>query len=264
MTKNHTQPPLAVITGASSGIGQALAKAYLERGWRVALMARRVQEMTDFCVSGGWPDSQWRVYGVDMRDELAVMRTGQDCLRQQGVPQVVIANAGISSGVDTATAESFDILKALYETNVIGLAATFQPFILPMKQQGSGTLVGMASVAGLRGLPGHAGYSGTKAAALTHCESLRVELRGSGVKVVTLMPGFVTTPMTAGDPYKKPFEISAEDFAQRALRVIDRQSARAVIPWQMGWVGWLMRLTPPWLYDRVTANRPRKGHRQVL
>ena len=255
--------PLAFITGASSGIGQALVTAYRRRGWRVALVGRRVDTMRDWCVAQGFAPGTWQVIAADMREEASVMRAGQVCLDTLGVPDVVIANAGVSSGVDTARAEDIAVLRTLYETNVIGLAATFQPFITPMRERRRGTLVGMASVAGIRGLPGHAAYCGSKAAVIAHCESLRGELRDSGVRVVTLLPGYVATPLTADDPYHKPFEMSADEFAERALRVIDRQRPWRVIPWPMGGVATVLRALPVRVFDRLLAGRPRKPRRRV-
>ena len=108
----------------------------------------------------------------------------------QGLPDVVIANAGISVGVDTAIREDLDQMAQTFATNNIGLAATFHPFIEGMLKRQSGRLVGIGSVAGIRGMPGHGAYCGSKAAVISYCESLRGELRGSGVQVVTICPGY--------------------------------------------------------------------------
>lgn len=254
-------PGLAFITGASSGIGQALAWRYHAAGWRLALVARRTGEIQAWAAQRGIDPGRYAVYQADVADTASIVAAGQACLVAQGVPDVVIANAGISLGVDTALREDLDVLARVYATNVVGLAATFQPFIAAMRRRGGGRLVGIASVAGIRGLPGHAAYSGSKAAVISHCESLRGELRGSGVRVVTIAPGYVDTPLTRQNRYGMPFLMTAEAFADRACRAIDRGASYCVIPWQMGVVARLLRGLPNAVYDRVLAGRPRK-HRQ--
>jgi short-subunit dehydrogenase len=126
------------------------------------------------------------------------------------------------------------------------------------KTGAAGRLVGIASVAGIRGLPGSEAYSASKAAAIAYLESLRLEMRASGIKVVTIAPGYIATPMTAHNPYRMPFLLPAEDAAPRFARAIERGTSYTVIPWQMGLVAKVLRLLPNWLYDRVFANAPRK------
>lgn len=250
--------PLAFITGASSGIGQALAWRYHQAGWRLALVARRGEEMAAWARAQGIPDDRWRVYAADVADADSIVAAGHACLAEQGVPDVVIANAGISIGVDTAYREDLAVLARIYATNNLGLAATFQPFIAPMVQRGSGRLVGIASVAAIRGLPGHAGYCSSKAAVVSYCESLRGELRASGVRVVTLLPGYVDTPLTRKNRYAMPFLMQPQDFAGQAFRAIAQGVSYRVIPWQMGVVAKLLRVLPDALFDRLLVGRARK------
>ena len=179
-------------------------------------------------------------------------------MARQGVPDVVIANAGISIGVDTARREDLDVMARILATNVMGVAATFGPFITAMVARGSGTLVGIGSVAGIRGLPGHGGYCASKAAVISYCESLRGELRESGVKVVTVCPGYIATPLTQNNAYSMPFLMKPKDFAEKAFDAIASQSSYCVIPWQMGLVAKLLRLLPNALFDKVFAGRKRK------
>jgi short-subunit dehydrogenase len=253
--------PLAYITGASSGIGQALAVRFLAAGWRLALVARRGDALQ------GWIDEQQAapgtlaLYPADVRDVASITAAGRACLAIQGLPDVVVANAGISIGFDTAEVADLDVMRAIYETNNIGMAATFQPFVRAMQQRGSGRLVGMASVAGIRGLPGHGAYCASKAAVISYCESLRGECRPFGVSVLTLLPGYVHTPLTAQNRYAMPFSLSSSDFADRAFRAITGRSSYRVIPWQMGVAAWLMRGLPNAAFDALFKGRPRK-HRQ--
>lgn len=253
--------PLVIITGASSGIGQALALRYARAGWRLALVARRVDEVRAWLAAQGLGPEQAAVYRADVADIDAMAAVGRQCIETQGLPDVVIANAGISVGMDTAIRDDLEVLRETLAINNVGLAATFHPFVAAMRERGAGTLVGIASVAAIRGLPGHGAYCASKAAVVAYCESLRGECRDSGVKVVTLLPGYVATPLTARNPYSMPFLLPADEFAERAFRAISAGISYRVIPWQMGVVAKLLRLLPNALFDAVFAGRGRKPRR---
>jgi NAD(P)-dependent dehydrogenase (short-subunit alcohol dehydrogenase family) len=261
VTGAHLSPSV-FITGASSGIGQALAQRYLQAGWRVALVARRVDTMQAWARQHGWPEGQWAVYAADVRHESQVQAAAQACMQAWGVPDVVIANAGISIGIDLSLAEDLPVLRDLLDTNVMGLAATFQPFIEGMRQRGRGTLVGVASVASVRGLPGHAGYCAAKGAVVQMCETLRGELRAHGVKVVTLAPGYIDTPLTRENDYPMPFLMAPEVFADQAFKAISAGVRWRVIPWQMGVVVSIMRHLPRWLFDAIVGSQQHRKKRR--
>ena len=150
------------------------------------------------------------------------------------------------------------MFRRVIETNVLGLVHTFQPFIRPMQAAGGGTLAGIASIAGFRGMPGSGAYSASKAAAIAYLESLRVDLRRSGISVVTVCPGYVATPMTAENPYAMPFLMSPEVAARKIARAIERRRRFYVLPWQMAIVGRILRTLPRPLYDRMFENAPVK------
>lgn len=249
---------LVFITGASSGIGQALAWRAYQAGCDLALVARRAQEMQDWAQAHGLDPARYRIYAGDVADTASIVAAAQSCLVQQGVPQVVVANAGISLGIDTRERADLEVMARIFAVNNVGLAATFHPFIEPMCRRGSGRLVGIASVTGIRGLPGHGAYCASKAAVISYCESLRGELRESGVRVVTLAPGYVDTPLTQGNRYAMPFLISAAEFADRAYAGIASGSSYRVIPWQMALVARVLRALPNAVFDRLLAGRPRK------
>lgn len=253
--------PLAFITGASSGIGQALAERYLRAGWRLALVARRREAIETWLQPLALEPGRCTIYPADVQDIDAITGAGTRCLGELGLPDTVIANAGISVGVDTAERGDIDVLRDVFATNVVGMAATFQPFIAPMRDRRRGRLAGVASVAAIRGLPGHGAYCGSKAAVLAYCESLRGECRPYGVQVVTLVPGYVATPLTAGNPYPMPFIISADHFADRAFEAVEAGVSYRVIPWQMAVVTRLLRVLPNAWFDRLLANRGRKPRR---
>lgn len=249
---------LVFITGASSGIGQALAWRYHQAGWRLALSARRTGEIESWAKEQELPPDRYAVYGADVAVVGSIVAAGQACIAAQGVPDAVIANAGFSFGMDSAMREDLDMMARMFATNNVGMAATFHPFIGPMRARASGKLVGIASVTGVRGLPGHGAYCGSKAAAIAYCESLRGEMRGSGVGVVTICPGYVDTPLTQGDRHSKPFMLTPAQFADRAFRAIEAGTSYQVIPWQMAVVAKLLRVLPNALFDRVMSGRPRK------
>jgi short-subunit dehydrogenase len=254
--------PLVFITGASSGIGQALAARYAALGWRLALVARREAVLQEWARAQGLGAERCVAYGADVADEASIVAAGEACIARQGVPDVVIANAGISVGMDTAERADLDVMRETLTLNVLGVTATFHPFLAAMRARGSGKLVGVASMAALRGLPGHGAYCASKAGVVAYCESLRIECRTSGVRVVTLLPGYVATPLTARNPYGMPFLIGADTFAERAVRAIDAGASRRIIPWQMALIAPLMRNLPNALYDRLFKGRKRKPRRQ--
>jgi NAD(P)-dependent dehydrogenase (short-subunit alcohol dehydrogenase family) len=253
--------PLLFITGASSGIGQAMALEWARRGGRLALVARRGDEMRAWVAAQGWSPERAAVYVADARDMAAMAAAGRACIAAQGLPDVVIANAGVSVGVDMSVEADLEVLRSVIETNNLGMAATFQPFIAPMCERRGGRLVGIASVAGIRGLPGHAAYSLSKAGVISFCESLRVECRPFGVRVVTIAPGYIDTPLTRGNSYSMPFLMPADKFAGQALDAIAAGVGLRVIPWQMGVLARILRILPNWIYDRAVAGRGRKARK---
>lgn len=249
---------LIFVTGASSGIGQALAWRFYQAGYSLALVARRTQETKDWATRCGFSVDRYEIYSADVAQTDSIVLAAQQCLQRQGIPDVVIANAGISVGMDTAVRQDLDVLTRTFATNNVGLAATFHAFIDPMVQRGSGALVGIGSVAGIRGLPGHGAYCASKAAVISYCESLRGELRSSGVRVLTVCPGYIDTPLTKKNRYAMPFLMQADVFADKAFVAIRAGASYRVIPWQMGWVAKLLRLLPNFVFDRALAGRPRK------
>ena len=243
------------ITGASAGIGAALARHYAGADVAIGLFARRRDLLDKLAAS---LPGRTAIYPADIADTPAVAAAAQDFLARYGAPDLVIANAGVSVGTRGDELPDVEKLRRVLDVNVAGLAATLAAFAPAMRAAGSGTLCGIASVAGLRGLPGAGAYSASKAAAIIWLEALRAELAGSGVSVVTICPGYIDTPMTQVNRYRMPFLLCADEAAKRFARAIEARRRLAVIPWQMAIVSTLLRATPGWLYDRLAARAPRK------
>lgn len=247
-----------IITGASSGIGKALALEYARRGATLGLMARREDLLVQLAAS---LPVRSHTYAVDVTDARALAAAAQDFTARAGCPDIVIANAGVSAGTLTGHAEDNEVFDEVIRVNLIGMMLTFQPFVEAMKRQRNGILVGIASVAGFRGLPGAAAYSASKAAAISYLESLRVELRGSGIAVVTICPGYIATPLTAKNPYRMPFLMEPAVAASKIAAAIAARKRFYVLPWQMALVGWMLRRLPRPLYDLLFAHAPHKPRR---
>ena len=252
---------LVLITGASSGIGQALAGRFYAAGYSLALVARRTAEIEAWANSQSISTSCYKIYSADVSVPDSMVAAGKACLAAQGVPDVVVACAGISVGVDTAERSDIEVMAQTYATNNVGTAATFHPFVAAMVQRRSGTLVGIGSVNGIRGFAGHGANCPSKAALISYCECLRVELKASGVRVVTLCPGYIDTPLTRQNQYSMPFLMRPQDFADKAFAAIEAGTSYRVIPWQMGVVAKLLRLLPNAVFDKAFSGRPRKPRR---
>ncbi len=256
------------ITGASSGIGEALAHEYAKRykngNTIIGLAARRSEHLQNLQATLKEKfNVECVVYTLDVRDHNSLSTAAADFMHQHGSPDVVIANAGVSSGTLTEHQQDIATFQAVMDINVLGLVNTFQPFITAMREAGKGHLVGIASVAGVRGLPGAGAYSASKAAAIAYLESLRVEMLHHNIAVTTIAPGYIRTPMTDINSYSMPFLMDADIAAAKFVNAIEKKRRFVVIPWQMGWVARLMRFIPPVLWDFLARNAPHKSRIDV-
>jgi len=232
----------------------ALAKHYATLGATLGLIARNKESLE--ALAKELPSAFF--YDVDVRNAQSMQSAARDFIQRYGCPDIVIANAGISRGTLTEYAEDGEVFESVLATNVTGMVNTFQPFIVAMRASGQGSLVGISSVAGYRGLPGVGAYSASKAAVILYLESLRVEMFGSGVSVITVCPGYIVTPMTADNPFHMPFILTAEAVAKKIVHIIKHKKLYAVIPWQMAIVARVLKLLPNFIYDRLFAIMPRK------
>ncbi|GAB3471589.1 SDR family oxidoreductase [Massilia terrae] len=246
------------ITGASSGIGAALARRYAQQGASLGLLARRRELLEGLAASLPHPECH-RIYAVDVTDHAALAEAARDFIAAHGGCDIVIANAGISHGTLTEHPEDLPVFESVFATNVGATVATFAPFIGAMKAQGGPRrLVGISSVAGVRGLRGHGAYSASKAAVRSYCESLRLEMKPYGIRVVTIAPGYIDTPMTRHNRFSMPFLMPAERFADKAVSAIARGDSFRVLPWQMGVVARVLRVLPNFIYDALLSRAPQK------
>lgn len=267
MTQTAATPLRVLITGASSGLGSALATAYAKQygaTLHLGLCGRNtfaLQALAEHLHTSY--QSHCVVYTVDVRDASAMQSMADHFLNHVGCPHIVIGNAGVSRGTLTEFSEDVPAFQAVFDTNVMGLVHTFQPFISAMRKAAAhgetAQLAGIASVAGIRGLPGSGAYSASKAAAMTYLESLRVEMQLYGIAVSTIAPGYIRTPMTAINTYPMPFLMDADVFAEKALQAVAAKRRFIIIPWQMAIVARLMRLLPAAVWDWIMRKAPHKA-----
>ena len=253
MPGTRSRSPVVFITGAGSGLGRALAQLYGQRGARLGLLGRRAAPLQEIAAQ-----YDALAFIADVRDAQAVQAAARAFIEQVGLPDIVIGSAGISVGTLTEHAEDLPVFQAVMNANLMGLVHTFHPFIQGMSERGSGTLCGIASVAGLRGLAGGGAYSASKAAVRVYLESLRLELRSMGIAVVTVAPGYIDTPMTQVNAYSMPFRMTAESAARKVARAIRLHRRYIVIPWQMSLGARILKYMPGWIYDRLFENAKRK------
>lgn len=250
------------ITGASEGLGAALARHYARaQGSNVelGLVARRGDRLEALAAS---LPARCRLYPLDVTDPVALRQAAQDFMANAGLPNIVIANAGISVGALTEESDDLEVFNRVLQVNMLGMVHTFQPFVTPMREARRGQLVGISSVAGIRGIPGAGAYCASKSAAISYLESLRIELQECGIKVTTILPGYIATPMTANNPYPMPFLLDADEAARRIVRQIRRGVSYAVVPWQMAVVSKLLRSLPNPVFDRLFGRMFASGLRK--
>jgi NAD(P)-dependent dehydrogenase (short-subunit alcohol dehydrogenase family) len=261
MSASPEQPERVFITGASSGIGAALARRYAQDGAVLGLLGRRRDALDALIATLPYPERH-RAYAVDVLDHAALARAAADFVGVHGGADVVIAAAGISHGTLTERPEDLPLFDAVFATNVSATIATFAPFIAPMKAaSGPRRLVAIGSVAAIRGMRGAGAYCASKAAVHSYAESLRLEMQPYGIRVVTIAPGYIDTPMTRNNRFPMPFLMPVERFADQAVRVIRRGDSYRVLPWQMGVAAKVLRLLPNFLFDALFSRAPQKARK---
>lgn len=250
-------PPFrnVVLTGACGGLGQALARELIASGAQVALVGL---DRGRLAALAALAPERCAAYTPDVSQGEPMQAMAADWMGRHGVPDLVIANAGVAGGYDTAEADDLAVLRRMLEINLLGAATTFQPFLKRMRAQPRGALVGVASIAGWRGMPGNGAYCASKAGLIRYLESLRAELRGTGVSVHTVSPGYIRTALTAGNRFAMPGLLEADTAARQLLAGVRAGREQIVLPRRIGWLSRALDLLPDTLHDRLLRAQPRK------
>jgi short-subunit dehydrogenase len=245
---------VAVITGASSGIGRALAVALASRGARVGVTARRADRLDELVREVHTAGGTIEAAACDVGDRLATVAAIRTLAERLGPVELLVANAGAAhSAIDPLNVTG---LEEMVRVNLLGVAYSFEAVMDSMLARRCGHLVAISSIAAYKGLPGSGAYCATKAAVNTYCEGLRIELRGRGVAVTCVCPGFVHTEMTAGKTHAMPFAMGADAAARRILRALPWHPKVFNFPRRMSWLMGLIRWMPDWVIARM-ARRER-------
>jgi NAD(P)-dependent dehydrogenase (short-subunit alcohol dehydrogenase family) len=246
----------AIITGACGGLGQALSRRLIARGTALALVG--LQRPALEALQALAPE-RCRIYTPDVADAVAMQAMAQDWMARHGVPDLVIANAGVAGGFDTAQADDLAVMRRMLEINLLGVATTFQPFMAALQTRATpAALVGVASIAGWRGMPGNGAYCASKGGLILYLQSLRAELRSSPITVHTVSPGYLRTALTAGNRFAMPGLMDPDDAAHQLLEAVARGREDIVLPRRIGWLSRALSLLPARWHDRILLGQPRK------
>jgi len=240
---------VAVVTGASSGIGAALARRLAAEGCRVGLIARRFERLTALADEIRAASGTAGVAAADIGDRGQVRDAFMALRAELGPVDLLVANAGVGLPT-TLDPVNTSAVEEIFRVNVLGMVYAFEAVLPEMLQRRRGQIAAVSSLAGFLGLPGESGYCASKAAVNTYLDGLRIHLRGRGIRVTTLCPGFVRTPMTAVNDFHMPWLLEADDAARRMVRALRRGRKIYRFPWQMSMIIRLAR----WLPDRVLAR----------
>lgn len=245
-----------VLTGACGGFGQALARELIGRGARVALVGMHAPTLDALVALA---PQRCVAYTPDVSNAAAMQAMAADCMGRFGAPTLVIANAGVAGGFDTAEASDLEVMRRMLEINLLGAATTFQPFLSAMREGAvPGALVGVASVAGWRGMPGNGAYCASKAGLIAYLQSLRAELRRSCLTVHTVSPGYLRTALTAGNRFAMPGLMEPEEAARAMLAGVAAGREHIVLPRRVGWLSRALSCLPVRWHDGILLRQPRK------
>lgn len=244
---------VVLLTGASSGIGRALAVAIGAKGARVGLLARRADELEAVAQEVGAAGGQALVLPSDVTDADAVKAAAEQLRKAFGQIDILIANAGVGGITDGRVVNVHDFGRVI-SINLLGAVNSISAVVQEMVAQGSGHIVAVSSLAGYRGLPKSGAYCGSKAGLSAMCESLRLDLRGSGVDVTIVHPGFIKTPLTSGREAQMPWLLELDDGIGRILQGIEQRKASFAFPWQLATIVRLGMFFPTAIYDWVAAR----------
>ena len=247
------ESPVAFVTGASSGIGRGLAVRLAQEGYAVGLAARRKDRLEE--VVGDIHDYGGRAqaFECDVSDPDRVRQAVGECRLALGPIDLLVANAGVGARAAPDSLSAEDV-EAVFQTNFMGAVVAAESVLPEMLRRRSGHLVAVSSVAGFGGLPQRAAYTASKAAMTTFFESLRLDLRDTGVAVTVIHPGFVRTEMTGRDARRRPFIMDVDQAVDRMMAAIDARRPSLMFPRRLAGVAWMARVLPRSVYD-LLAHR---------
>ena len=251
-----TDSPVCFVTGASSGLGRGLARRLAREGYAVGLSARRKEELDALAEEIRGDGGMAGVYPCDVAERAEVLEAVARCRSELGPVSLLIANAGLS--VNTRV-EAFDAgnVERVIRVNLLGAVYATEAVLDDMLRRKDGHIVAVSSIAGFGGLPMSAAYSASKAAMTNFFESLRIDLRGYGIEVTVITPGFVRTPMTDHNRHVMPFIMDLEPALDRMIRGIRKKKKSLAFPWPLAAVAWGARFLPRWAYDWIAGRVPR-------
>jgi short-subunit dehydrogenase len=242
------------ITGASSGIGRALAVEFARRGASLGLLARRAEVLQEIVAEVEKAGGRALALAADVRDAGAVSRAAEELRKAFGAIDVLVANAGVGATTDARQLKAEAVAEVI-NINVIGAVNSATAVLPAMVERNEGQLVVISSLAAYRGLPKSAAYCASKAAVSAFFESLRVDLRGTKVDVTIIHPGFIKTPLTEGRQANMPYLMELDDAVQKIVRAIEARKKSYAFPWQLASIVRAAMIMPVPLYDRIISKR---------
>jgi short-subunit dehydrogenase len=241
---------VAVITGASSGIGWALARALAAEGCKVGLVARRREQLAELAGQIEKAGGTAAFAVADIAERTQTVAAIREVAEHLGPVDLLVANAGVGA---PTTVEPFNVadIEKMFRVNVLGVVYSLEAVLPQMLERRRGHLAGVSSLAAYRAFPGESAYTSSKTAVNAFMEGLRIQLRGKGIAVTTICPGFVQTPMTAMNEFKMPWLLTAEEAARRIVRALKRKRKVYNFPWQTSLLMKLLRWAPDWFLERL-------------
>lgn len=251
---NFWKDKVVLLTGASSGIGEALALEMAKRGAILGLLVRREELLRDLSAKCERLGTAARTFACDITDEYAVRDAANSLQNEFGKIDILIANAGIGGGAKHAKDLVPQDFRRVIDTNLIGSVNSVAAVLPNMLERNDGQIVAISSLAGFRGLPKSAAYCASKAGMTAYFESVRLDVQNRGVSVTIIQPGFIKTPLTSGRKNKMPFLMELEDSIPLFLKAIEKKKKFAAFPWQLATFVRAGRIFPAWLYDKIAGG----------
>ena len=242
------------LTGASSGIGEALAVALAKKGAILGLVARREELLNELAVKCEAVGGTARVFSCDVVDSSALHAAAERFRDEFGHIHIMIANAGIGGNNKETRDYDPEAVKNLIDVNLLGAVNAIHAVVPAMLERGSGHLIGISSLAGFRGLPKSAAYSASKAGMTAFFESVRLDVAAKGVDVTIIQPGFIRTPLTAARANTMPFLMELDDAIPHFIKAIEKKKQFAAFPWQLATIVRAGKFMPSWIYDRLAGR----------